>query len=606
MTDLRVLLERLSLEDKVSLLTGADFWTLPPLPQIGLDALVLSDGPAGVRGTAWDERDPSLLLPNPAALGATWDPLAVELAGRMLGAEARRKGVHVLLAPTLNIQRAPLAGRNFECFSEDAFLTARLAVAYVRGVQSCGVAATAKHFVGNDSENGRMTYDSRIPPEQLRETYLLPFEAAVQEAGVWAVMAAYNSVDGTTMTEHRPLLTGVLKEEWGFDGVVMSDWMATRSTHASATAGLDLVMPGPDGPWGPALIEAVKAGELLEQVVDEKVMRILRLASRVGALATFSPAPPVPADPPVPSLRRLAADGMVLLDNPRGILPLDSGELRKVALIGPNAVAFSAQGGGSAHVNPPYLSNVADSLRAALEGVELTVHTGVRTHGLLPAPQTQAQVEFLAADSSVLQTETRGAGRLMFLGGLPSGTTAIRLSARLDITERGKHQLSVIGVGAYTLTVDGQAHDFTMQAGGDDPAAQLMRPGQGILSVDLARGPVDIQIRHDLISGAPFTSLGWGHLPPHQDEEAELAAAVAAASTSDVAVVVVGTNDEVESEGFDRETLALPGRQNELVRRVAAANPRTIVVVNAGAPVLMPWRDDVAAILWAWLPGQEG
>ncbi|HCU51534.1 MAG TPA: glycosyl hydrolase, partial [Micromonosporaceae bacterium] len=386
MTDLRVLLERLSLEDKVSLLTGADFWTLPPLPQIGLDALVLSDGPAGVRGTAWDERDPSLLLPNPAALGATWDPLAVELAGRMLGAEARRKGVHVLLAPTLNIQRAPLAGRNFECFSEDAFLTARLAVAYVRGVQSCGVAATAKHFVGNDSENGRMTYDSRIPPEQLRETYLLPFEAAVQEAGVWAVMAAYNSVDGTTMTEHRPLLTGVLKEEWGFDGVVMSDWMATRSTHASATAGLDLVMPGPDGPWGPALIEAVKAGELLEQVVDEKVMRILRLASRVGALATFSPAPPVPADPPVPSLRRLAADGMVLLDNPRGILPLDSGELRKVALIGPNAVAFSAQGGGSAHVNPPYLSNVADSLRAALEGVELTVHTGVRTHGLLPAP----------------------------------------------------------------------------------------------------------------------------------------------------------------------------------------------------------------------------
>ena len=254
---LRERLGSLSLEQKIRLLTGADFWSLHPEPAIGLRRLVLSDGPAGVRGELWDERDPSANIPSPTALAASWDEARVERLGRLLAAEARRKGVDVLLAPTVNLHRSPYGGRHFECFSEDPLLTARIGVAYVRGVQAGGVAATVKHFVANDSETERFTLDARVDERALRERYLAPFEPIVREAGVWAVMAAYNSINGVTATEH-PMLAEVLKDEWGFDGVVMSDWYAARSTEPAAQAGLDLVMPGPGGPWGDRLVAAVR------------------------------------------------------------------------------------------------------------------------------------------------------------------------------------------------------------------------------------------------------------------------------------------------------------------------------------------------------------
>src|SRR5574341_1759982 len=245
---LEPMLAALTLEQKVRLLTGADFWSLHPEPAVGLRRVVVSDGPAGVRGESWDERDPSVNVPCPGALAATWDEARVERLGRLLAAEARRKGVQVLLAPTVNLHRTPYGGRHFECFSEDPLLSARIGAAYVRGVQAGGVGATVKHFVANDSETQRHTVDVRVDERTLRELYLAPFETIVREAGAWAVMAAYNRVNGTTMTEH-PLLREVLKQEWGFDGVVMSDWFATSSTVASAGGGLDLVMPGPFGPW---------------------------------------------------------------------------------------------------------------------------------------------------------------------------------------------------------------------------------------------------------------------------------------------------------------------------------------------------------------------
>src|SRR5688572_16920937 len=229
------------------LLTGADFWSLHAAPELGLRRIVMSDGPAGVRGETWDERDPSANVPAPTALAASWDIARVERVARLLAAECRRKGVDVLLAPTVNLHRTPFGGRHFECFSEDPLLSARIGVACVRGLQSAGVGATVKHFVANDSETARMTLDARVDERAMRELYLAPFEAVVREAGVWAVMAAYNAVDGEPMTESR-LLRDVLQGEWGFDGLVMSDWFAARSTVASARAALDLVMPGPAGP----------------------------------------------------------------------------------------------------------------------------------------------------------------------------------------------------------------------------------------------------------------------------------------------------------------------------------------------------------------------
>src|SRR5580692_11010379 len=312
------LLAALDLEDKVRLLTGADNWSTCPLPAIGLRPMVMSDGPAGVRGQTMDERHPSASLPCPSALGATWDPGLVAELAFALGTEAKSKGVDVLLAPTINVMRTPLGGRGFESFGEDPVLIARMAVAYVGGLRRAGVAAAAKHYVANDSETQRWTYDARIAEHVLRELYLVPFEACVREADLDLVMTGYNMVNGITMTEHAQLLSDILKDEWGFQGVALSDWHAARSTVATATAGLDLAMPGPSGPWGRLLTAAVQAGEVSEDEVDAKVLRILRLARRVGAVghngaSSAANGRPVLADPSL--LRRCAAAAFTLLRN---------------------------------------------------------------------------------------------------------------------------------------------------------------------------------------------------------------------------------------------------------------------------------------------------
>ncbi|MYZ40977.1 MULTISPECIES: glycoside hydrolase family 3 N-terminal domain-containing protein, partial [unclassified Streptomyces] len=276
------LLEKLDLRQKVRLLTGASNWRTHPEPALGLRALTFSDGPAGVRGAAWDERDTSLVLPSPSALAASWDEELVTELGGLLAEEARRKGVDVLLAPTLNLHRSPLGGRHFECFSEDPLLTGRTGAALVHGIQGGGVAATAKHFVANDAETDRLTVDVRVDERTLREVYLAPFEAAV-EAGVWAVMSAYNRVNGVTMAA-GPLLTEPLKGEWRFTGPVVSDWGAVRSLLDTARAAQDLAMPGPESPWADGLFAAVQQGLVPVARIDDKVRRLLRLADRVGAL----------------------------------------------------------------------------------------------------------------------------------------------------------------------------------------------------------------------------------------------------------------------------------------------------------------------------------
>ncbi|MDL4771711.1 glycoside hydrolase family 3 protein [Actinomadura xylanilytica] len=614
---LRARLAELTLDEKTDLLTGADFWTLRPIPRIGLRRLVLSDGPNGVRGTRWDDRETSLLFPNPTALAATWDPAAAERTGRLNGAQARDKGVHVQLAPTLNLHRTPLGGRHFENYSEDPLLVARIGAAFVRGVQSAGVAATAKHVVGNESETERMSYDARIDDRTLDRLYLRPFEEAVR-AGAWAAMAAYNGVNGTTMTENRPLLTGVLKERWGFDGVLVSDWTAIRSTEAAANAGMDLEMPGlPTSPWRGRLAAAVREGRVAAELIDDKVLRILRLAARVGALDGF-PGPP-PATTPADArdqLRELASRGMVLLRNEGGALPLNAPG--RIALIGPNAVRFAAQGGGSAHVTPAHVVTPEEGLRQALGDAEIIVRPGVHPHErLAPLPLAMAtdpetgepgvRLEFLGADGAPLRSERRAGARFVLYQDVPDGTREIVARTRVTPAEDGAHTFAASGVGELLLTIGGNTTAITLAPGGGDLVEALMRPPEHRVEVDLAAGrAVPVELRLACAPDRPALALGLGHWAPHLTEDEELAAAVAAARGADAAVVVVGTNDAVESEGFDRTTLALPGRQDELVSAVAAVNPRTVVVVNAGAPVLMPWRDEAAAVLWAWLPGQEG
>jgi beta-glucosidase len=624
--DLRSRVARLSLEQKVRLLTGADFWALYPEPDAGLRRMVLSDGPAGVRGETWDERDTSANVPSPTALAATWDCERVQAIGRLLAHEARRKGVDVLLAPTVNLHRTPFGGRHFECFSEDPLLTARIGVAYVRGLQNSGVGATVKHFVGNDSETERMTVDVRIDERTLRELYLAPFEAIVREAGAWSVMAAYNGVNGTTMTE-SPLLRDILHDEWGYDGLVMSDWTAARSNEPAARAALDLAMPGPAsrfGPWGDALAEAVRDGRVDEALIDDKVLRILRLAARVGGL-TDVPAPPAPAAVDISGELRAAAAASFVLARNSDLLPLSRSSLGRVAVIGPNAEVARTLGGGSATVFPPYTVSPLEGLRAA--GLDVAFAPGTLGHLRTSAARAPwllrpdgtgsgAEVRFFSPAGELVGSEQRDGAVFRWMNGFGSAGSAEEI-ARLVVTcviratEAGVYRLGVSGLGRFRLLVDGAVvfDDTLSMREGADVAETLMAPPQRLVPVDLAAGQVvTVRLEHDVHSspmGGFGTFLELDLEVPHGTDDEEIAAAVEAAAGSDVAVVVVGTTAQVESEGFDRTSLALPGRQDELVRRVAAANPRTVVVVNSGSPVLLPWADDVAAVLLTWFGGQE-
>jgi beta-glucosidase len=600
--DLEQRVGRLTLEQKVRLLTGADFWALHAEPAIDLRRIVTSDGPAGVRGELWDEREPSANVPSPTLLAATWDDARIERLGNLLAAEARRKGVDVVLAPMINLHRTPYGGRHFESFSEDPLLTGRIGAAYVRGLQQEGVAATVKHFVANDSETERFTLDARVDERTLREVYLAPFEAIVREAGAWTVMAAYNAVNGHTMTE-SPMLQEILHDEWGWDGLVMSDWTATRSTVGAGNAALDLAMPGPQSPWGEELVQAVRDGRVPEAAIDAKVLRILRLAARVGALDEPSKQATPWSDQQIAAeLRATAAAGFVLARND-GVLPLTT---RKVAVLGPSAAVARTLGGGSATVFPPYTVSPLEGLEAA--GFELTHATGVKAHTRIPQATPEmlpdgVHVCFLAGEDEIAGEQRHGAA-FTWLGSLPEGTTAIELRARLMV-EPGEYVVGATGVGRHRLTLDGEElFDEHVALTGDDVGEAVLRPPQHGVATTLG-GDTELVLRYEPPPDSPLAAVHLNVEPPFGDEDAELERAVELAREADVAVVVVGTNEEVECEGVDRADLELPGRQDELVARVAEANPRTVVVVNAGAPVLLPWADDVAAILLAWFPGQE-
>jgi beta-glucosidase len=614
---LRERLGALTLERKVRLLTGADFWALYDEPAAGLRRLVTSDGPAGVRGERWDERDTAANVPSPTLLAATWDEARIERLGRLLAAECRRKGVDVLLAPTVNLHRSPAGGRHFECLSEDPLLTARIGAAYVRGLQEEGVAATVKHFVANDSETERFTLDARVDERPLRELYLAPFDAIARETGAWSVMAAYNGVNGSTMTE-SPLLQEILRDEWGYDGLVMSDWGAARTTEGAGNAALDLAMPGPGGPWGNALVDAVRAGRVSETEIDEKALRVLRLAARVGALDGVDgvQARPWSGDAIAAELRATATAGIVLARNDGGLLPLDAGALRRVAVVGPNAAVARTLGGGSATVFPPYTVSPLEGLRAALgDGTEVVHAAGVRTQTRLPEAELEGGVEvrFLSADGTELGAEHRDAAAftwmLAFTPELPVRDVAtVELRTRLRATETGEHVIGCSGVGRHRLALDGvPLFDIQLDLPpGADLADAVMAPPQHGEAVALAAGQtVELVVLREVDPAEDVVTLRINAEPPHAPEEEELERAVAVAAGADAAIVVVGTTDEVEREGVDRDSLELPGRQDELVRRVAAANPRTVVVVNAGAPVLLPWAEDVPAVLLGWFGGQE-
>ncbi len=366
----------LTTAEKAALTGGTTYWETAGVERLGLGPLLTSDGPNGVRGPRWG--DVSMCLPSPTALAATWNRDLVEQVGGVLGAEANDKGVRVLLAPTVNLHRHPLGGRHFECFSEDPFLTSAMAVAYVRGVQGAAVACAVKHLVGNDQEFERMSVNVEIDERALREIYLPPFEAAVQEGGAWSVMAAYNRFRGLFCSENPDLLLGVLKDEWGFDGIVVSDYFGTHSTEA-VDAGLDLEMPGPPAWLGEHVLAAMADGRVTPEAVDAAADRMLRLMGR-----TAGPGAPLLSGPERIGLARAAAaESVVLLVN-RGVLPVEEGAAGTIAVIGPAAARLCPQGGGAAEVTPPYVRTPLDALTDVLGSKRLVHAPGCTIPGPIP------------------------------------------------------------------------------------------------------------------------------------------------------------------------------------------------------------------------------
>lgn len=615
----------LDIEDQIALLAGQDTWTIKALPEVGLGSLKMSDGPNGLRGVDFVGGAPSLLFPSGTSLASTWDPELVQDIGRALGQEAHSKGAHVHLAPTVNLHRGPLGGRNFECFSEDPYLTARMAVAYVKGVQSQGVASCIKHFVANDYEFERFTMSSEVEPRVLRELYLRPFEAAVQEAGTWSIMSAYNRLWGTWCGEHPWLLTELLRDEWGWDGAVVSDWGGTHSTVEALRAGLDVEMPGPSNWRGEKLAKALADGLIGRDDVARSAARVLLLAQRTGVFD--GPATAVEEtfddDPARTALvRRAATEGIVLLRNePVGdsaVLPLPVDSLRRLAVLGPNAADVHAMGGGSARVRPPYLTSPLDGLREALPGVEILHEAGSppatvaaaleRSRMRVPEGADQAGAEGLLLsfydgrqlEGAPIQQRVVRRSSLTWLAGRPPRPGVDpdnwSVSAELVYLPRveGLHHLHVRGGGRLRVLIDGEV---AYEGEGSEERPPVPLP----LDQDHQR-----VIRVEIIPPTPMPFLlGCDIRMEEPSDAARPAQAAALAASADAAVVVVGLDGDIESEGRDRTYFPLPETQETLIRAVVAANPRTVVVVNTGSPVGMDWADEVPAIVQLWCAGQE-
>ena len=611
--DIARLVGELSLEEKCAMVGGSGPWTVPGCDRLGIPEWRCSDGPVGVRGMAIGT---GLVLPGASALAATWDVALVEELGIALGDEAVDRHVDVLLGPTVNLHRSPRAGRHFESFSEDPELSARMAVAYITGLQSRGVAACVKHFVANDQEHERMTIDVQVDERTLREVYLRPFEAAVREADARSIMAAYNFVNGHHACAQPHTLVDILKGEWGFDGIVVSDWGAMKKTIAPAVHGLDLEMPGPGEWWGHGrLLAAVETGEVPLAALDDKVRRVLGLLAWRGRLpgeTVTATAVEVERPDHRALVRRAASDAMVLVKN-EGVLPLAPGS--SIALIGPGAVSTALLGGGSAELIPYRTTNVLESLGARwtgpvshVEGIDLT--RGAPTIPLEWLPDG-VDVSFYAGDGFdgelIAQQRLEAAFNVFHGDDYPGdGPISARFSFTMVPDVSGAARLMAAGLGEIQLFVDGELiADNEVNA---FSAGLGFKAGSGVTMLEAhRRHEIVVERRPSEGSSMPILLLDVGvAVLDGGTSDDRLAAAAALAAAADVAIVVVGSTSEWESEGHDRASLHLPLGQDELVRRVVAANPRTVVVLNCGAPMLLPWIDDVPSVLLAWYPGQEG
>ena len=630
------LASRLTLEEKVALMAGAGSFTLEGVERLSVPRINVTDGPTGVRSNAGE---PATVFPVGVALASTWNvDLAREVAAA-IGREALALGSRVVLAPTVNIMRTPVWGRNFETYSEDPFLAGRLGAAYVEGLQGEGVGASLKHYAANNQEEGRMTVSVEADARTLREIYLAAFEYVVKTANPWTVMASYNRVDGVYATENRKLLVDILKDEWGYDGVVVSDWGAVHATAAAANGGTDLEMPGPALWFGDKLLAAVKAGEVPTAQVDDAALRMCRLIVRTGAL-DGRPAPA--GELRTARHRRIAEDAaveaVVLLKNEGDLLPLEPATLKRLAVVGPNAAARRIQGGGSSQVRTDRRVSILSALTDRLAGRAEVLHADGGDNEPAPPAARPAMFSpdegrgqagvlceyFSGADLSAEPTasrQERALGKLVshnLGGGQPETYGAFRWSGWFWPERDGRHEFSLRGSGEMRLWLDGEALIDERTPGKPDKldVGGRLVPRKTV-ALDLATGrgyPIRIEYLRAFPSrddpaalGEGADGLAWEYVSLGvRIPRGSIAEAAELAASCDAAIVVIGSASISEGEGYDRENLDLPGDQNALIEAALAANPRTVVVLSNGAPYVLPWVDHAPALVEAWMGGEAG
>ncbi|KAF1989575.1 glycoside hydrolase family 3 protein [Aulographum hederae CBS 113979] len=626
----RALVAQLSLEEQVSLLAGSDFWRTVALPERGIPSIKTTDGPNGARGEFFKNGTPAALFPCGVSLAATWNTSLTEQVGKALADETKARGADVLLAPTICMHRSPLGGRNFESFSEDPYLTGKLAASYVRGLQSCGVAATIKHFAGNEQETLRTSIDSLISLRALREVYMKPFEIVMRDCPPWALMTSYNKVNGVHSDMNSFLLKDVLRSEWEFDGLVMSDWNGTNSTAQSIDAGCDLEMPGPAKWRGTHALTALKQGKLSREAVEKAAANVLFLVDRTRGLHG-GPEPTEKAlDTPQTRqlIRQAGTEGIVLLKNEQSLLPIRGA--RKIALIGPNANRAIVGGGGSASLNPYYTTTPFEAISAKSDAT-VCFAPGCDTSKWLPLAsevcktaegQRGVVLEYYKGDKlegSPIEVQHKEKTDLFLWDSAPKSVLpeySFKVTAQITPRTTGRHTFSFSSVGPGRMMLDGKL--FIDNWDWTEEGEAMFEASQDVLqSINLkADVPVHILVEsnNEVRPASKMTPdgprHGYGGCRIGYQEESRidlLKEAVDIARDADVAIVCVGLDAEYESEGYDRQTMDLPknGSQDMLIDAVVKANPKTIVVNQSGTPVTMPWADKVPSILQAWYQGQE-
>ncbi|KAK7420351.1 hypothetical protein QQX98_002774 [Neonectria punicea] len=636
-TDVDEILGSLTLEEKISLLVGKNFSETVGIDEKGIPSIKTADGPNGVRSAATDVSIKSACFPAACNLAASFDAELAHNSGRALAKEARSKNVNCMLGPTVCIHRHPLGGRNFESFSEDPFLTGKLSSQVIQGLQESGVSATIKHFVANEQETARTTVDEAISERALREIYLRPFEIAVKEAKPWALMTAYNHVNGVHCDEHNWLLRDVLRGDWGWEGLVMSDWGGTNSVTAALNAGLDLEMPGPARlRKEDSVVEAVRRGDVSESVINDRARAVIQFARKLKALEEPADLAATGQTTDTPELRAMIRDagarGIVLLKNKNNVLPLlrDDVKGKKIALIGFSKDAM-AHGGGSAAVNAYRKVSPWDGLQEALgDAVTFTYAKGAHKERLLPPISRDGScAKVVALDGQpgftrLLFEDKNTEPTSVLHGQLTSAYSPLgsqeslwrRLEVVGDFTpaESGEHYIACSGLGPTRVFVDDDLV-FEQTANCADPMGSLFlaAPEEEFRYSFTADKTYRLRICTDpptkiglkILEGRSGVRLGFSL---ESDHDADLQGeAVQAAQDADLAIVFTGHDPQWETEGRDQDSFNLPrkGTQDALVSAVAPANPNTVVVNSTGVAIAMPWLDQVAAVVQAWFPGQE-